>query len=298
MKKRSIKTIKNAGFCFGVERAYNLAKKELKNNKHIVYSLGDLIHNKQVVEELNTLGTKPIKDLSEIPTVQGLVPSHDSVIIRAHGISKEINEEIKNKDLKIIDATCPYVKVPQNAVKEYGKKGYFIFIAGDEGHPEVEGIKSYVNEDKRIIANNVKTLKEKLNTQINNLNYPKKATLVSQTTLSFETLSEIALFLMKYIEELVVINSICDATNVRQQETRELAQKSDIMIIIGGRHSANTKRLQEISAEYTTSIQIETEYDLKKEWFKNKENIGITAGASTPNWIIERVENKIKDYTS
>ena len=286
MKK--IKTIKNAGFCYGVERAYNLAKKELKENNNSIYSLGDLIHNKQVVEELNNLGAKPIKTLEEIK--ESKEAKKDSIIIRAHGISKEINEEIKNKNLKIVDATCPFVKVPQNAVKEYGKKGYFIFIAGDEGHPEVEGIKSYVAKSKRMIINNVNQLLDSF------LTFPKKATLVSQTTLSFEIFSQIALFLIKEVEELVVINSICDATNIRQKETRELAQKSDVMIVIGGRHSANTKRLLLISQEYTKAIQIETEFELEKSWFEGLENIGITAGASTPNWIISRVEDKIKDF--
>jgi len=282
MKK--IKTIKNAGFCYGVERAYNLAVKELNNTENTVYSLGDLIHNKQVVEELNELGARPIKELSEIKKNKA------SIIIRAHGISKEVNKKINEKNLNIVDATCPFVKVPQNAVKEYGNKGYFIFIAGDENHPEVEGIKSYVQESQRMIINNANKLH-----QIS-FTYPKKATLVSQTTMSFEIFSKIALFLMSKIEELVVINSICDATNIRQKETRELAQKSDIIIVIGGRHSANTKRLFQIAGEYTEAIQIETEFELEKKWFKNKENIGITAGASTPNWIIERVENKIKDF--
>ena len=308
-----IKTIKNAGFCYGVERAYNLAKKELKIENKTVYSLGDLIHNKQVVNELNNLGSIPIKSIEELPVGVGLVPPHDSIIIRAHGISKEVNQKIKEKNIDIIDATCPFVKVPQNAVKEYGKKGYFIYIAGDEGHPEVEGIKSYVNKTQRKIINNVKQFyvgvgapaypKENKNTypkENKNAypkeNYPKKAALVSQTTLSFETFSEIALFLMREVEELVVINSICDATNIRQKETRKLAKESDIMIVIGGRHSANTKRLNEIAKEYTESIQIETEYELKQNWFKDKKNIGITAGASTPNWIIERVENKIKEF--
>lgn len=290
MKKKHIKTIKNAGFCYGVEKAYNLAIKELKNQKNTVYSLGDLIHNKQVVAELNNLGAKPIKSLNEIKNPSSLSVK-DSIIIRAHGVSKEINEKIKNKNLKIVDATCPFVKVPQNAVKKYGEKGYFIFIAGDEGHPEVEGIKSYVNENQRRIINDVKQLSVETQTD-----FPKKATLVSQTTLSFEVFSEIALFLMREIEELIVINSICDATNIRQKETRELAQKSDIIIVIGGRHSANTKRLLQISQEYTKAIQIETEFELKKEWFNHLNNIGITAGASTPNWIIERVEDKIKDF--
>ena len=287
---RKIKTIKNAGFCYGVERAYNLAIKELKNKKNTVYSLGDLIHNKQVVTELNELGAKPIKSLDEINSSSSHL-SKGSIIIRAHGINKETNKEIKNKDLKIVDATCPFVKVPQNAVKEYGNKEYFIFIAGDEGHPEVEGIKSYVDASQRLIISNHNEFKEHLFKT-----WPKKAALVSQTTLSFEIFSKIALFLIKEIEELVVINSICDATNIRQKETRELAEKSDIMIVIGGRHSANTKRLLQISQEYTKAIQIETEFELKKLWFDNLENIGITAGASTPNWIIERVEDKIKDF--
>jgi 4-hydroxy-3-methylbut-2-enyl diphosphate reductase len=265
-----------------------LAIKELKENQNTIYSLGDLIHNKQVVQELNKLGAKPIKNISEINNTQ----NHDSIIIRAHGISKETNKEIQNKGLKIIDATCPFVKIPQNAVKEYAQKGYFIFIAGDEGHPEVEGIKSYVDLKQRLIVKD----ENQLNSKKQLKTWPKKATLVSQTTLSFEIFSKIALFLMKEIEELVIINSICDATNIRQKETRELAQKSDIMIVIGGRHSANTKRLLQISKEYTKSIQIETESELQKEWFKEAENIGITAGASTPNSIIEKVENKIKDF--
>jgi len=294
MEKINIKTIKNAGFCYGVERAYKLAIKELKENKNTVYSLGDLIHNKQVVEELNELGAKPIKKVGEVSNEK-----NKSIIIRAHGVSKEINQELKDNDMKIVDATCPFVKVPQNAVKEYGNKGYFIFIAGDEGHPEVEGIKSYVDENQRIITNNIEDLSKKLE-KLEKIKkkLPKKATLVSQTTLSFEILSEIALFLMKDIEELVVINSICDATNIRQKETRELAKTSDIMIIIGGHHSANTKRLQEIANEYTQAIQIETEYELKKAWFEGKKNIGITAGASTPNWIIERIEERVKKYTN
>jgi len=286
---KTIITIKNAGFCYGVQRAYDLAIKELKKKSDKVYSLGDLIHNKQVVKELNELGANPIKNINEIPLNDD---TNQAIIIRAHGISKEISDEIKKRNLKIIDATCPFVKIPQSAVKEYGKKGYFIFIAGDEGHPEVEGIKSYVKQEQRFIINT----SEELNFNKINITFPKKATLVSQTTLSFEIFSRIALFLIKKIEELVVINSICDATDIRQKETRELARKSDIMIIIGGRHSANTKRLLQISSEYTRSIQIETEQELKKEWFDKTEKIGITAGASTPGKIIKKVEEKIKSF--
>ena len=277
----NIKKIKNAGFCYGVERAYNMALEELRKQNGKVYSLGDLIHNKEVVNQLNKLGAVPIRDLSRIDDTE-----NSSVIIRAHGVSKEISEKIKTMGLRKIDATCPFVKVPQNAVKEYGRKGYFIFIAGDEGHPEVEGIKSYVSENQRMIIKSIDDIK--INEKI------KKAALVSQTTLSFDTFSLLAVHLMKITEELVVINSICDATDIRQKETKDLAKESDLIIVIGGMHSANTKRLKEIAAKFTVTYQVETENDLRKEWFCNKENIGITAGASTPDFIIKRVEDKIK----
>ena len=282
---KHIEVIKNAGFCYGVQKAYSMTLNEIdkssKNSKKI-YSLGELIHNNQVIEELKDKGVKTVKKPEEI------TDKNSSVIIRAHGVPKEVMKKIKDKKIKPIDATCPYVKIPQNAVDEYNKKGYFVIIVGDDGHPEVIGIKSYADKDNYIITKTVDDL------PIKELKKKRKVVIVSQTTLSFDILNRIVSHVILSVQEVIVINSICDATEVRQRETKELAKKSDIMIIIGGKHSANTKRLKEIASNYTKAYHIELETEIELEWFNNIKNIGISAGASTPNWIIEKVEKEIK----
>ncbi len=277
-----VEIIKNAGFCYGVQKAYDIALENISlNKKSKIYSLGELIHNHQVIEELTDKGIETIKDLDEIKD------ENSSVIIRAHGIPKKVMERIEEKGIKPIDATCPYVKIPQNAVKEYAKKGYFIIIVGDDGHPEVIGIKSYAEKGRYVVTKSVDDLPAEKLKKI------KRAALVSQTTLSFETLNKIVSHAIFYIQELVVINSICDATEVRQRETEELAKRSELMIVIGGKHSANTTRLKEIASKYCKTYHIELENEIKNDWFDGISNVGISAGASTPNWIINQVYNYI-----
>lgn len=278
-----IQIVKNAGFCYGVKRAHNMSQKAIEKSNGInVYSLGDLINNKQVIGKLEEKGLKVITNIDNLN-------ESSSLIIRAHGIAKEIQEKIKNKNINFFDATCPYVKIPQKAVEKYNKLGYFIIIVGDKGHPEIIGIQSYAEKNNFVVCKN----KDEL--PIQKIVNAKKIAVVSQTTLSLSILKKIVLELLPLTQELVVINSICDATDIRQKETEELAKKVDLMIIIGGRHSANTTRLYEISLNFTKSYHIETIKDIKNEWFNKDMFVGISAGASTPKNIIDEVYNYIKN---
>lgn len=271
--------IKHAGFCFGVERAYNIAKEALLM-KNKVYFLGELIHNPDVTEEIKSLGGIFINNIAEATS--------GTLIIRAHGIPLNELNILKTKELEIIDATCPFVKVPQNKAKEYSESGYFIIIVGDENHPEIKGVQSYVNEKRFIITKNINLLTNDFFKQHN------KIAIIAQTTLPFEILKEISSYCIEHTKETLILNSICDATFIRQTETAELSKKADCMIIIGGYKSANSKRLFEIAKENCIdSYQVENTGDLNDDWFNNKKYIGISAGASTPKTVIENVKIKI-----
>lgn len=273
---------KTAGFCFGVANAVNKATKLLDEN-NMVCSLGELVHNKQVTKKLQDKGLSIIEDINE---------AKENVIIRSHGVAKNVYDEAEKLGLNIIDLTCPKVLKIHNIAKEYSEKGYYILLIGKSNHPEIVGTISYCGKNSDIIDDE-NQVKEKLkifyNSNLANL------LLVAQTTFSLEKFNKIVSLIENDIKEhknieLEVKRTICDATKLRQEETKEIASKVDAMIIIGGRHSSNTNKLYEISKKVCkNSILVEESTEINKDEIKKHNKIGIMAGASTPKESVEAV---------
>lgn len=268
------------GFCFGVKRAINIAQKYTNSA-----TMGPLIHNEDEINRLKKdFNVGLYSNLSD-------VKPEDTVIIRTHGIPKDELKELKKTTKKVINATCPFVTTPQNIVKNMSKEGYSIVIFGDINHPEVKGVMSYATdiEDVHIILckEDLKNLKFKNN----------KIACVAQTTKKKETYLEIVNELILKNKEVRVFNTICDATFENQDAARDISIKADVMIVIGGKSSSNTKQLHSICLENCKdSYLIENEQELEISWFKDKKFCGITAGASTPDWVIQKVINKIESF--
>ena len=275
-----VKIAKNAGFCFGVKRAMNMAWQELEEREDGVYALGPLIHNKQAVSKYEENGLKTVDDLN-------LIPPNENVIIRSHGVGKEVYIKFKEKDISVIDTTCPFVRKIHNIAKEYSEKGYKIIVIGDKKHPEVIGINGWCNDEGIII----KSLEE-----LDNINFDKnqKYCVVSQTTINLELYEAITEKLSKLLDDVILKNTICSATKERQHSARELSKEVDCMIVIGGKHSSNTQKLVNICNEIVPTFAIETKNELSVEDLKKYNTVGVTAGASTPDWIISDVINFIK----
>jgi 4-hydroxy-3-methylbut-2-enyl diphosphate reductase len=278
---------RHAGFCFGVERAIELAENASKytSKGKRVYTYGPLIHNPQEINRLKKLGI-------EVLDSEDKLDKNAVLILRSHGIPPQKERELMSKGVKIIDATCPYVKAVHEAVVQLVKEGYFIVLVGEKNHPEVKGTWGYLEDagGEGIIVETLEDLKPALK--------KNKVGVIAQTTQNEQFFKEVVGELAVWVNELKVINTICNATSIRQDEVRELAPQVDVMIIIGGKNSGNTTRLYKIAkALNPNSHHIETPEELKEEWFKNAEKIGISAGASTPKWIIERVINRIKEIT-
>jgi 4-hydroxy-3-methylbut-2-enyl diphosphate reductase len=272
----NVKLASSYGFCFGVKRAIKIA--ETYENSS---TMGPLIHNQNEINRLkNDYNVGLYQELHE-------VKEHDTVIIRTHGIPKNDLKLLKQKDAKVINATCPFVTTPQQIVKKMSEERYSVLIFGDEEHPEVKGVKSYASDDVHV----VETL-DALDTIT--FKYDKIAT-VAQTTKKKETYLQIVNALILKNKEVRVFNTICDATFENQDAARELSKEVDIMIVIGGKNSSNTKQLYSICLENCSdSYLIENKNELNFDWFKNKNLCGITAGASTPDWIIQEVVNEIQ----
>ena len=274
----------NAGFCFGVKRAVKLAEESSAFNREgrRVYTLGPIIHNPQEVGRLKGMGVKPLEEetLSE----------GDAIIVRSHGIPPDKERELRERGLKVIDATCPYVKAVHEAVCKLAEEGYFIVLIGEKDHPEVIGTLGYLKEcrGEGIVVENMEDVKEALKHE--------RVGIVSQTTQSEKFFKEVVGEIALWAKEIKVINTICNATSVRQEDVYQLAPQVDVMIIIGGKNSGNTRRLYNISKSLNeNSYHIETADELREEWFEGVKRVGITAGASTPDWIIEEVRSKIKE---
>ena len=274
---------KTVGFCYGVKRAIDGAKSEIKESKEPIYCLGEIVHNKQVIEELENEGITFIEDIKD---------AKGKTIIRAHGVPEEIYKEAEKNKIELKDYTCPNVLKIHKIAEEYSKKGYYVFLCGSKKHPENIGTISYCKENLYIIEKEDDTLKalEKLEkTGI------KKLLLISQTTFSLEKFYIIEEIIKNELPkniDLVVKDTICKATELRQKETEEISKKVDSMIIIGGKNSSNTKKLYETALKNCkNTICIETKDELKKESYKDSEKIGIMAGASTPQKSIDEVVN-------
>ena len=280
---------RTAGFCYGVKRAVDGAKEQLKQNENL-YGLGEIVHNQDVIKELEQLGMRFVNNIKEVK---------DRVVIRAHGVSKDVYRFAKEKQIDLIDYTCPKVLKIHGTVKEYANEGYYIFLLGAKDHPENIGTLSYskqyisVIEQENDVSNALEMLyKSKI----------KKVLLISQTTYSLEKFYIIEDRIKKELPkniELVVKNTICQATEIRQKETEKIAKKVDAMIVIGGKNSSNTKKLYEIAKKYCNTVCfIENETELELEKIKQDDKIGIMAGASTPKESIEKVIEKLKKFSN
>jgi len=265
------------GFCYGVKRAIEIAE-EHKNS----FTYGPLIHNK---DEINRL-----KEGFNIGLIENLkeIENDGTVVIRTHGIPKDELNHLKKQKNKIIDATCPYVTTPQNIVEKMSGEGYSVVIFGDKKHPEIKGVVSYATDQKDAFI----VLEPH---ELESLPLKNKIAVVSQTTKKPQDFAKIVTALIQKHKEVRVFNTICNATFENQDAASELAKKSDVMIVIGGKHSSNTKMLHSISQkDCPDSYLIENESELEAEWFQNKNFCGISAGASTPDWIVKNVISEIE----
>jgi len=269
---------KHAGFCFGVKRATQMAfEAAAAANGDGTYTLGPIIHSPQVVRRLEEMGVKVLRDLSSL--------EKGTIIIRSHGVTEAEISAALAKELRVVDATCPFVKKAQEYVKELSSQGYDVIVLGDHDHPEVEGIVSYASGNVHVVA---------CGRDIDPLPKMKRIGIVAQTTQSMEHLQDVVSAALTKGTEIRVYNTICDATSVRQNEARDLASRVDAMVVIGGYNSANTRRLAEICLEIQPNTHhIESDEQLCAPWFAGCAKVGITAGASTPKWLIDGVMERI-----
>ena len=281
MGERVIKTAKTAGFCFGVKRAVEKVYDQVRMGKAKVYTYGPIIHNEEVVQDLESRGVTVLAGREELEKL-----SEGTVVIRSHGVSRKICQLIEEKHLECVDATCPFVKKIHRIVEREGKNGRHIIIVGNPDHPEVEGIRGWCTGPVTVISTRQEAEK---------LEFPEetKLCIVSQTTFNYNKFQDIVEILSKKRYDRLVINTICSATEERQLEARQIACEVDTMIVIGGRHSSNTQKLYEICRkECNNTYYIQTLVDLDTRPFQCIGCVGITAGASTPNNIIEEVQKK------
>ena len=272
-----IKVTKDAGYCFGVRDAVNMAY-DAADKFGEVYMLGSIVHNEKIVKDLEEAGTKIVSTLNEVPT-------NSPILFRAHGTVGKLWDEAKSKNMNIIDATCPLVYEIHREVKKLSKEGRQIIIIGDHGHDEVVAIADHV-ENPLIVANPAEAEK---------LRKIKRAGVVSQSTQAIENVKSIINILMTKIFDLHFINTICFPTKRNHEQIKEIAEINDVMIIIGSFNSANSKRLTQLARKNNKKVyQVTCAEDLNPTWFEKQSSIGISAGASTPDYLIREVKNRIK----
>jgi len=272
----TIKLASSYGFCYGVKRAIDIAQQN-PNSK----TYGPLIHNKDEIDRL-----KQNYNIGLAGSIDEL-SANETVVIRTHGITKNELQILKDQNNKIINATCPYVTKPQQIVEQMSAEGYSVVIFGDKNHPEIKGVYSYGKEGNTFIVNTPEDIDFSL--------LRSKVAVVSQTTRKPQDFLTIVHALIGRIKEVRVFNTICNATFENQDAASELAKEADVMIVIGGKHSSNTKQLHSICKQYCSdSYLVENESEIEKEWFEDKKLCGISAGASTPDWIVQNVINTIR----
>lgn len=274
----------NAGFCFGVERAIDATYETLKNNNSKVYSIGPIIHNDIVINDLESHGLVVINDYAE-----ALKLKNEKVIIRTHGIEKNIYEALKSNGNEIIDLTCPFVSKIHKIVSEYSDKGYKIVVIGDKEHPEVKGIISYAKTDIYVIINenDIKSLQMDKNDNI---------CVVCQTTTNMDNAQKLVDILRDLFYNIKLVNTICNATQNRQNEVQKISKECEMMLIIGSSSSSNTKKLYEIAKENCNNTYLlNSVQDVKKIKIGKESRIGVSAGASTPKYLIEEILNNVRN---
>ena len=273
---------KTAGFCFGVDRGVKMTY-DLVEKGHKVATLGPLIHNDQLVEDLEKKGVITAGSVDE-------VPDGYEVVIRCHGVPETIYDKINTRNLVCHDATCPFVSKIHKIAREASEKGAVLLVAGDKNHPEVQGIIGHT-KGEAFVFGSLEELKA-----WPGLKMPEKPVYaVAQTTFQVTKWLECSAFLKKSYTNALIFDTICNATWARQQEAEDLSQKCDLMVIIGGHHSSNTQKLVQVAAKHTRAVLVETARDLDPAWFKGVQTVGVTAGASTPSSIIEEVLNSMSE---
>ena len=274
---------KTAGFCFGVKRAVEKVYEQIEKGKTPIYTFGPIIHNEEVVRDLEERGVKVLETAEELRQLTDGV-----VVIRSHGVGKDIYDILEKNGIEIIDATCPFVKKIHRIVSEQNENGRRVIIVGNGKHPEVEGIKGWGNDDTLVIE----TAEEFEKLQISD---GEKLCIVAQTTFDYNKFQDLVEKISKTRYDILVLNTICNATQERQVEARQIASQVDVMIVIGGRNSSNTQKLYEICRrECKETYYIQTLKDFKPEKAGSVRSVGITAGASTPNQIIEEVHTNVR----
>ena len=275
---------KSAGFCFGVDRAVKMVYEELEKGTKVA-TLGPIIHNQDVVNDMQKRGARIISSVDELEP-------DETVVIRSHGVGREVYEQIAEKSSRMLDATCPFVSRIHKIVSEKTKEGYFILIAGDRNHPEVQGIVGHCDQNCRVFKDDIE-----LNDFFQNhyKNFGKKLAFVAQTTYNIVVWEKCLDVIPKDNPDIFIADTICSATDARQSDAAEIAKSSDIMLVVGGRHSSNTVKLYEVCSRYCKTYHIENADELRSLMLPNAENIGITAGASTPAYIIKEVQTKMAE---
>lgn len=272
----------HAGFCFGVERAVGLVD-ETSEKFSNVYTFGPIIHNPQIVKKFADRGVNVCEDSEKFT-------DGDTVVIRSHGVPKNIYSQLHEKSVNIIDATCPFVKKAQNSAQKLASGGSCVVVYGENDHPEVKSIVSFIDSEYFIVSGEA---------EARNLPYKKRYALIAQTTQNSESFDKIAEILKTKCDELVVSNTICNATSLRQTAAISLAKQVDVMLIIGGKNSGNTTRLYEICRELCPrTYHIETREELDRSIFKDSRKVGITAGASTPGFLMNEVIEFLKEVSN
>lgn len=280
----NVTVAKSAGFCFGVDRAVKMVYGELEKNTKVA-TLGPIIHNQDVVNDMTAKGARIISSVDELEP-------DETVVIRSHGVGREVYEQIAAKGCRMLDATCPFVSRIHKIAAEKSREGYFILIAGDASHPEVQGIVGHCDENCLVFKDNFE-LKHFFENNYENLE--KKLAIVAQTTYNIVVWDECLNVIPKNDPDIVIFDTICNATDTRQSDAAELARSSDIMLVVGGRHSSNTVKLFEVCSRYCKTYHIENSDELKSLSIPASKKIGITAGASTPAYIIKEVQTKMTE---
>jgi len=272
-----------SGFCYGVDRAVNMVRKLVREGQGPIHVLGNLIHNPTVVQELAQAGVRKVNRVDEA--------NDGFLVIRSHGVPKQAEAEAQQRGLKVIDTTCPNVKRAHEIAQKLTDSGYHVIVVGDPGHAEVEGILSYT-DGRGIVVPGVNALRE-----IADRLPGRNVGVLCQTTIHIENLKQVVEFLLGRTRELMVHNTICDVTGKRQAATLELAREVDLMLIVGGKESANTARLVEISIQTgVPTHQIETGADLDPTWFRKSMKVGLAAGASTPSEIMQEARTILETW--
>ena len=274
---------KSAGFCFGVKRAVEKVYEQIETAKKPIYTYGPIIHNEEVVNDLKAKGVEVLNSREELEAVRDCV-----VVIRSHGVGRDIYELLEKNGIQVVDATCPYVKKIHKIVAEQCDDGRQVIIVGNEQHPEVQGIKGWGDERTRVIE-------KPEDFEALGLPEGSKICLVAQTTFNYNKFQDLVEKIPKTRYDIIVLNTICNATQERQVEAMRIASQVDVMLVIGGKNSSNTQKLFEICRkECKNTCYIQTLGDLNPECIRSVRSVGITAGASTPNNIIEEVHTNVR----